>query len=119
MHLSTHTWVEDAIRRTDYYKPTMSLSRKRRRKQEQRRHHKGLPAPMDGLSGDDGWLSPERLFDLQRTLDESHGSTPEEAAGLHDVAEAPLTPPPRPACTKPGRSSGLPTRAAKRRRCSG
>ena len=94
MHLSTHKWVEDAIRLTHYCKPTMSLSRKRRRKQDQRRHHEARPAPVDGLhDGEAARLSPERLFELQRALDESHGSTPNEAASLHDVDEAPPTVP--------------------------
>jgi hypothetical protein len=77
----------------------MSLSRKRRRKQEQRRHHEARPAPADDLrDGEAARFSPERLFDLQRALDESHGSTPEVAANLSDVDEA------RPTVTS---SSGL------------
>ena len=72
----------------------MSLSRKPRRKQEQRRHHEARPAPADGLRGGEAArFSPEALFELQRALDESHGSTPEEAADLREVDEAPLTVP--------------------------
>ncbi len=94
MHLSTHKWVEDAIRLTHYCKPAMSLSRRRRRKQGQRRHNEARPAPVDGLrDGEASRLAPERLFELQRALDESHGSTPEGAAGPRDVDEGPLTVP--------------------------
>jgi Recombinase len=95
MHLSTHKWVEDAIRLTHYCKPTMSLSRKRRRKQEQRRHHESRPAPADGLrDGEAAPLSPERLFELGRALEEPRGSTLEETgADLNNVDEAPLSTP--------------------------
>jgi hypothetical protein len=71
MHLSTHKWVEDAIRLRDYCKPTMSLSRTRRRKQEQRRHHEAHPAPRMSP------LTPERLFG-QRAVEEGLGAPPHE-----------------------------------------
>jgi len=84
MHLSTHKWVKDAIRRTNYCKPTMSLRRKRRRKQEQRRHHQTRPgprsSPTEGLrDGDGAWPSPERLF-AQRALEEFRVAAPHDSS---------------------------------------
>jgi hypothetical protein len=88
MHLSTHKWVEDAIRLTHYCKPTMSLSRKRRRKQEQRRHHEARPAPGDGPRDREAApRTPEQLCEPRRALEESRGPTPEEATGLRDADE--------------------------------
>ena len=99
MHLSTHKWVEDAIRLTHYCKPTMPLSRKRRRKHEQRRHHETRsaprPSPADGLrEGEATRLSPERMFELQRAFDEPHESESRETrADLRDVEGAAPTAP--------------------------
>ena len=98
MHLSTHEWVEDAIRRTLYCKRSMSLSRRRRRKQEQRRHHETRPAhralTADGLrAGEGARLSPEQLFELRHASDESHGPAPEETGtDLREVGEASSSP---------------------------
>jgi hypothetical protein len=100
MHLSTHKWVEDAIRLTHYCKLTMSLSRKRRRKHEQRRHHETRPetrtSPADGLRGAEGArFSPERLFVAQRALEESRVAPPQEPStdDEGDLAAAPPTNP--------------------------
>jgi Recombinase len=81
MHLSTHKWVEDAIRLTHYCKPTMSLSRRRRREQAQRRRHPAglIPgaAPEDSLrEGEGSPFLPEQLF-AQRERDESMDATPQ------------------------------------------
>jgi Recombinase len=78
MHLSTHEWVEDAIRLRDYCKPTVSLSRKRRRKQEQRRHHEAHTEPRSLP------FSPEQLF-AQRALEEPLGAPPQ--APISDDAD--------------------------------
>ena len=84
MHLSTHKWVEDAIRRANYCKPTMSLSRLRRRKQEWRRHHEAPPATGGGAREVDGaWFSPELLFS-QRERDEARVAAPQEASADDD-----------------------------------
>lgn len=90
MHLSTHKWVEDAIRLRHYCRPTMSLSRRRRGKQEQRRHHETRPATTDGVHECGGaWISPERLF-AQRALEEPLGVPPQEPipADEDELAEA-------------------------------
>ncbi|MGH3133800.1 MAG: recombinase family protein [Gaiellaceae bacterium] len=81
----------------------MSLSRNRRRKQEQRRHHETRPAPRTSAAdhlrdSDAALLSPEQQFNLQRALDEPHGSALREAcADLPDVDVAPPASPSSPA----------------------
>jgi hypothetical protein len=101
MHLSTHKWVEDAIRLTDYCKRTMALSRKRRRRREQRRRHEIRPAPRTSPAPGPRdevptRFLPERAVRAARRRQSPLAAPQESSPGDDGLAEAP------PAVPSPG-----------------